>query len=191
LGNRRRVLVAEGKGWESERGTPTKRGRRRGTTKHRATSVVCPGDRAFRQGSVAADVARATGAPFAPKVHYLLPHTHTLATGFTVEILGGPSDGQSLLDLGEYNGEAHGRAFDPPVDMSGSDGFRFACQYTNPRGASVGWGFGDQEMCELFGFADAPAFFQSRVNATTATGTDGPVQLSSGPCTTEVFPATK
>jgi hypothetical protein len=141
--------------------------------------------------SVAADVAKVTGAPFAPKVHYLLPHTHTLATGFTVEILGGPSDGQSLLDLGAYNGEAHGRAFDPPVDMSGSDGLRFACQYTNPRGASVGWGFGDQEMCELFGFSDSPVFFQSRVNKTTATGTDGPVQLSSGPCTTEVFPATK
>ncbi len=75
--------------------------------------------------------------------------------------------------------------------MKGTDGLRFACEYTNPRGTSVGWGFGDQEMCELFGFSDASAFFQSRVDTTTATGTEGPVLLSSGPGKTIVFPPSK
>ncbi|MFT3773959.1 MAG: hypothetical protein QM820_51985 [Minicystis sp.] len=139
------------------------------------------------QCAVGPDVAKATGAPFAPKVYYLLPHTHTLATGFFAEILGGPNDGQRLLDLGSYNGDAHGVSFDPPIDMAGSDGFRFACQYTNPGTASVGWGVGSQEMCELFGFADTTSFFQSRVNTGTDAGKDGDVQLFTGTCDTQVF----
>lgn len=143
------------------------------------------------QCAVGPVVAAATGAPFAPRVYYLLPHTHTLATGFFAEILGGPSDGKSLLDLGSYNGEAHGHAFDPPIDMAGSDGFRFACQYTNPGSKTVGWGLGSQEMCELFGFADTTAFFQARVNVSEAKGSDGSVLLFEGPCDTEVFPASQ
>jgi hypothetical protein len=60
--------------------------------------------------------------------------------------------------------------------------------YTNPRATSVGWGFGTQEMCELFGFADSTPLFESRVNAGSARGSDGDVQLFTGPCTTDVFP---
>jgi hypothetical protein len=143
------------------------------------------------QCAVGPDVAKATGKPFAPKVYYLLPHTHTLATGFFAEILGGPSDGKSLLDLGSYNGEAHGRSFDPPIDMAGSDGFRFACQYLNPGSDNIGWGVGKLEMCEMFGFADSTSFFQSRVGTGAAAGADGDVLLFEGPCTTEVFAESK
>lgn len=137
--------------------------------------------------AVAQDVATATGQPFAPKIHYLLPHTHTLATHFFARILGGPNDGQTLLDLGTYNGEAHGRAFDPPVDLAGADGLRFGCEYSNPLDHDVGWGFGNGEMCELFGFAEGTPFFQSRVNTGAAMGTDGEVQLYGGACETDVF----
>jgi hypothetical protein len=138
--------------------------------------------------AVAADVAQATGAPFAPRVYYLLPHTHALATGFFASILGGPNDGQKLLDLGSYNGDAHGRGFDPPIDMTGADGYRFACQYTNPRTTDVTWGLGTQEMCELFGFADSTMFYRSVVTVANPAGTDGTVQLFEGPCSTKVFP---
>lgn len=140
--------------------------------------------------AVSSTVSQDQGAPFAPKVYYLLPHTHTLASGFFAQVLGGPLDGQSLLDLPGYNGEARGRTFDTPVDMTGADGFTFACQYTNPRTTSVGWGFGTQEMCELFGFADTPEFFQSRVGTGSADGTDpSGVQLFGGDCETEVISA--
>jgi hypothetical protein len=138
--------------------------------------------------SVAADVQKATDAPFAPKIYYVLPHTHTLATAFFAKIKGGPNDGKALLDLGGYNGEAHGRTFDPPVDMAGADGFTFGCQYTNPRTTDVLWGLGNGEMCEMFAFADSTAFFQSRVSKGAAAGTEGDVQLFSGPCTNQVFP---
>jgi hypothetical protein len=139
------------------------------------------------QCAVAADVAAATGEPFAPQIHYLLPHTHTLATHFFAHILGGPRDGEALLDLGTYNGEARGHAFDPPVDLTGADGLRFGCEYTNPLDHNVGWGFGSGEMCELFGFASGTPFFQSRVNTGSADGSDGSVELFTGSCTTDVF----
>jgi hypothetical protein len=138
--------------------------------------------------AVAADVVKATGAPFAPKVYYVLPHTHTLATAFFARIKGGPNDGKALLDLGSYNGEAHGKSFDPPMDLAGSDGFTFGCQYTNPRSTDVFWGLGAGEMCEMFGFADSTAFFESRVSTGKAAGADGDVQLFTGACTNQVFP---
>ncbi|APR77259.1 Hypothetical protein A7982_02606 [Minicystis rosea] len=137
--------------------------------------------------AVGGAVTQATGQAFAPKVHYLLPHTHTLATGFFAKILGGPRDGEALLDLGVYNGEAHGRTFDPPIDMAGADGFQFGCQYQNTSDTNVGWGFGAGEMCELFGFAEGSPFFQGYVSAGAAAGVDGTVQLFEGSCTTQVF----
>ncbi|MFT3764059.1 MAG: hypothetical protein QM820_00820 [Minicystis sp.] len=143
------------------------------------------------QCSVAAEVEAATGQPFAPKVHYLLPHTHTLATGFFAHILGGPRDGEALLDLGTYDGEAHGRTFDPPIDLAGSDGLRFGCQYQNPLDNDVVWGFGSGEMCELFGFAEGTPFFQGHVDSGSAAGADGEVQLFTGSCKTVVFPDVK
>jgi hypothetical protein len=133
-------------------------------------------------------VAAAQGSPFAPQIYYLLPHTHTLATGFFADILGGPNDGQSLINLGTYNGEAHGKLFDPPIDMTGADGFTFACQYTNTRTVEVGWGFGTQEMCELFGFAVTPVFFQAHVGLGMPDGTNAQgIQLFDGPCITQLI----
>jgi len=139
------------------------------------------------QCSIAADFTKTTGLPFAPKVYYLLPHTHTLATAFFASVKGGVNDGEKLLDLGAFNGEGRGKTFDPPVEMTGADGFVFGCQYDNTRDRAVGWGFGQDEMCELFGFADAGAFFNSRVNVNTPTGQDGDVSLLQGPCEHEVF----
>jgi hypothetical protein len=140
--------------------------------------------------SVASDVANVQGTPFAPKVYYVLPHTHTLGSGFFAQVMGGPHDGESLLNLPGFNGEAHGRTFDPPIDMTGADGFLFTCQYTNPRTTTVGWGFGTDEMCEMFGFGETPDFFQSAVSTGSPNGTNSTgVQLFTGNCNTTVIPA--
>jgi hypothetical protein len=137
--------------------------------------------------AVAPDVSAATGAPFGMKVFYELPHYHTLATGFFLHVLGGPHDGESMLEVGGLNGDAHGHALDPPVDVTGADGFQFACQYDNPTSSVVGWGFGNQEMCEVFGWSDSPVFFESRVTSGSPAGTDGDVQLFTGDCTTMIL----
>ena len=58
------------------------------------------------------------------------------------------------------------------------------------RPGSAGWGFGTQEMCELFGFAETPDFFQGHVATGMAAGTDSKgVQLFTGDCLSEVIPA--
>ena len=61
------------------------------------------------QCSIAADFTKTTGLPFAPKVYYLLPHTHTLATAFFASVKGGVNDGEKLLNLGGFNGEGRGK----------------------------------------------------------------------------------
>jgi hypothetical protein len=136
---------------------------------------------------IAGKFQSAAQGPFDMKVYYVLPHTHALGTRFFLDVLGGPHDGQSLIDVKGFNSDARGRAYDPPVDMTGADGFSFGCEFTNPRAESVGWGFGDQEMCETLGFADATVAFESRVDAANADGMDGATQLFTGDCSTLAF----
>ncbi len=102
------------------------------------------------------------------KLYWVLPHYHGLGNYFNLEIVGGPRDGEVLYRLEGFNAEANGKAFDPPIDLTGAQGLRFSCGYDNPRVRSVGWGFGDQEMCVMLGFADAGAL----MDATVLTGTE-------------------
>ena len=61
--------------------------------------------------SVATDVATAQAAPFAPKVYYLLPHTHTLASGFFASI------SQRTIPNAKMSAR---RSTSPPVACSGA-----------------------------------------------------------------------
>jgi hypothetical protein len=137
--------------------------------------------------AVASSVAASTGDPFGLQLYYLMPHYHTFATEFQASILGGSKDGTSLVDVGAVNGETKAVSFDPPIDMSSAAGFTFSCQYTNNGTYDVVWGFGGEEMCELFGFGAATPFFQSRVGTGMAEGSAGTVSLFGGDCATTVF----
>jgi len=128
------------------------------------------------------------GKPFSAALYYALPHTHILGSRFFLRAIGGALDGTSLLDVSGGFGEARGRAYDPPVDLTGTTGLAFGCEFVNPRDQQVGWGFGDQEMCEMLGFVDSSAIFDSSVEAGQSAGTDGAMQLYSGPCSSFVLP---
>ena len=80
------------------------------------------------------------GGALALKVYYILPHTHAMAQRFFVSVLGGPADGTTLLETKGFDSGPHGRAFDPPFDMNGAQGFRFGCQYESQRDTKVKWG---------------------------------------------------
>jgi hypothetical protein len=116
------------------------------------------------------------------KVHYLLPHTHRLGTRFFAEVLGGPNDGETILDVRGFNGEARGRFFETPIDLTGSMGFRFGCEWENPDDRVVEWGFGDDEMCECLGYTAGDLIFEARVNTIESDGTDGEIQVFTGAC---------
>lgn len=128
-----------------------------------------------------------TGAALESEVYYLLPHTHALGTRFFLEVFGGPNDGQTLIDVHGFNGEARGRRYAPPFDLAGAKGLRFGCEFDNPRFEKVGWGFGDQEMCEVLGFAASAVAFESRVTEANPGASDGEVQTYTGPCSTIAF----
>ncbi len=125
--------------------------------------------------------------PLAMKLHYLLPHTHALGTSMFVDVEGGARDGERLLDAPAYNGEANGKAFDPPVDLAGATGFSFGCTFTNPRDVEVGWGFGDQEMCEVLGYAETELLSDNTVSAGDFLEEREGLQVFTGPCDTMGF----
>lgn len=122
------------------------------------------------------------GAPLPMKLYYALPHTHTLATRFFLEAVGGPKDGTVLLDVSGYNGEARGRLYDPPIDLSGLSGLRFGCEFENPRNEVIHYGLGDQEMCETLGFIESPVAFESSIDEAIPDGTNGDLQIFTGEC---------
>lgn len=135
------------------------------------------------------EVRKVTGEPLSAEIYYTLPHTHELGSRFFLEAVGGAADGMSIIDIKGFNSEARGRSYDPPLDMAGLSSFRFGCEFTNPRDERVGWGFGDQEMCEVLGFWRADVAFESFASTTEPVGTDGNTQLYTNPeeCDTFVF----
>lgn len=123
-------------------------------------------------------------------VAWLLPHYHTLGERFTVEIAGGPRDGQAIFDLEGYSGEAEGRAYDPPVDLAGATGLRFTCGFDNPGDRTIGWGSAEigssnEEMCMMLGFVASDLAFDASVASGSGQiveeSEDGQVS-SEGPC---------
>jgi hypothetical protein len=112
-----------------------------------------------------------------------------LGTRFFLQAVGGSRDGEYLLDVYGFNGEARGRFFDPAIDLSGITSLRFGCEFENPRAETVGWGFGDQEMCEMLGFIESPPVaFESRVSDAEPLADDGDVQVFSSACTSLMIP---
>ena len=128
-----------------------------------------------------------TGAPFGMDVYYILPHTHALATRFFLDVMGGPAAGKNLFDVQGFDSEPHGRSYDPPLSLQGAVGLTFGCEFENPRNEPVGWGFGDQEMCEVLGFADSQVVFESSVKEAEPLPADGTVQPFTGYCNTLAF----
>ena len=120
--------------------------------------------------------------------HYSLPHTHSLGTRVFLQAIGGAHDGEMLVDVGGYNGEARGLLHDPVIDLSDVVSLRFGCEFENPRDENVGYGIGDQEMCEMLGFIESPLVFESRVSTRVDMGTDGAFSVAGGACETLLVP---
>lgn len=128
-----------------------------------------------------------SGFPFTMDIYFILPHYHALGKSFFLDVMGGPKDKSRIFEVGAYDGEAHGRAFDPPYAVDGATGLSFGCDFTNPRDDYIHYGFGDQEMCEVLGFADSPMAFESDVSTAVPAGADGATQLYTGTCSTLAF----
>lgn len=122
------------------------------------------------------------------KVYYILPHFHALGRHFFVQRYGGSHDGDMLFEATGAAGEARGRAFDPPIDLRGDSGLGFGCDFQNDTDQIVHWGFGNQEMCELLGFAETPLAWQSSISSVHGDTAAAPAMPTyTGPCATISF----
>ncbi len=126
--------------------------------------------------------------PLELKLHYVLPHYHDLGAGFEIKVVGGPLDGETIVDLGAYSSDPFGFAFDPPIDLQGATGLSFGCAFDNPRDEIVRWGIGDQEMCEALLFFESPMAFTAGINETTTETTEGELERFTGECAVLGFP---
>jgi hypothetical protein len=121
------------------------------------------------------------------KLYYILPHYHALGYHFFVKHVAGPRDGQTFFDSMGAVGEARGRAFDPPLDLTGDEGLAFGCDFDNPTPDTVNWGFGNQEMCELLGFTDSPLVWDGSVGMVAQTDSQDSLPTFGGPCGVVAF----
>lgn len=124
----------------------------------------------------------AAGKPIDLKLYYVLPHYHYLGSYFDLTVRGGPRDGESVFRLDGFNADGNGQAFDTPVDLTGAEGFRFTCGYTNWRDVDIGWGIGDQEMCVMLGLADSAVLMDASVSSGSPVGEQDGVLLNEGVC---------
>jgi len=115
-------------------------------------------------------------------LYYVLPHYHYLGNYFDLSILGGPRDGESVFRLDGFNADSNGAALDPPLTMTGAEGFSFTCGYNNWRDKSIGWGIGDQEMCVMLGLADSRVLMDASVLNGSAVGNEDGILMNSGRC---------
>lgn len=124
----------------------------------------------------------ASGKPMNLQLHYLLPHYHYLGDYFDVTVRGGARDGESILRLEGFDGEANGVTFDPPLDLGDATGLSVTCGFTNWRSENVGWGNGDGEMCIALALVEADAVMAGAVDKGEIVDLVDGIQLSTGEC---------
>ncbi len=130
-----------------------------------------------------------SGVPLDIKLYHLLPHYHYLGNHFSVEIMGGPRDGEQIFLHTGFNADGNGITFDPPLDLSGAQGLRFTCGYDNWRDKEIGYGIGDQEMCDMLALADMRVMMNAAIDSGThLIGAEGDILLHGGPCSTLALP---
>jgi hypothetical protein len=85
---------------------------------------------------------------------HVLPHMHRMGREFTGDLLGGDHDGLRFLDSVGYDPDGGVMLeYEPPLDLSVADQFRFSCKWQNTLDKTLTNGIGDNEMCILFGYA--------------------------------------
>lgn len=116
---------------------------------------------------------------------YVLPHFHQMATDWSLVVVGGPHDGETIYQHTGGVGDPLGSTLTTPFDMSGASGVRMTCTYDNETSHVVSYGLTLQdEMCTMLAYTDGPVKFANVVyDGTNVAGpvVDG-VQTNTGPC---------
>jgi hypothetical protein len=77
-----------------------------------------------------------------------------MGKAFAADLIGGQYDGLRFLDSPGYDPENGVMLeYEPALDLSVADRFRFSCTWDNTLEKPLHYGIGDNEMCFLFGYA--------------------------------------
>jgi hypothetical protein len=120
--------------------------------------------------------------PIDMKIHYVLPHFHYRANFWRLEVIGGPMDGRLVHEVAGFTGDPNGIAIVPPLDMTGATGLRMTCGFANETDRTIGWGIGDEEMCEMLGLAESDTLIDVRANGPNTTRMEGGIVMNDAPC---------
>jgi hypothetical protein len=88
-------------------------------------------------------------------LYYSVAHYHDLGRLARAELMGGERSGEMLFETSVI-GDALGRTYEPPVNVSGMSALRLTCEYDNQTDRTITWGLGDGEMCAMGFYIDAP-----------------------------------
>lgn len=81
----------------------------------------------------------------------MTPHYHRRGQSFTVQIVGGPNDGQTILESFDYQHPTVGYFTDTPLTLQPGEGLRTIVTYKNDGGSPVSYGVtSEDEMNYLF-----------------------------------------
>jgi hypothetical protein len=108
--------------------------------------------------------ASVAGQPLDMRLHYILPHYHYLGNYFDVTVKGGTYDGMSVFRVEGFDGDANGRTFSPPLELTGATGLRVTCGFDNWRTENVVWG-NEGEMCVMLALLEAEAVMAGTVSS--------------------------
>ncbi|MEZ4227479.1 MAG: hypothetical protein R3B13_41455, partial [Polyangiaceae bacterium] len=87
------------------------------------------------------------------KVVDAMPHMHALGERFFAGYVGGERDGENFLDDKGFDEASDIYSYQPAIDLSQGNGFRFGCTWKNTHDKTIVEGIGDNEMCMLFGYS--------------------------------------
>ena len=121
-------------------------------------------------------------SPLDFRIHYVLPHYHSMATGMQLEVSGGPRAASALFMTSGRVGDPLGMALSTPFDMTGATGLRLRCTYSNTGDVRLRWGENaTDEMCTmlLYTDADAPMGAQSQTITRRTPQPDGSTLIES------------
>ncbi len=87
------------------------------------------------------------------KIVDAMPHMHALGQRFFISYVGGDRDGEIFLDDTGFDEASDIYSYEPAIDLSQGNGWRFGCTWKNTHNKTIVEGIGDNEMCMLFGYS--------------------------------------
>ncbi|KYF87695.1 hypothetical protein BE20_24795 [Sorangium cellulosum] len=110
----------------------------------------------FRVPPRATRTVGATCSTFGGNIVSLMPHTHRYAEAFDVDVVREDGGEARVYEGGAFDLEGDIEVYRPAIALEEGDSLRYACRFRNTSDHDLTFGFGDNEMCTLFGYMYPP-----------------------------------